>query len=51
MQEAKDRGLTQDERGQHQPKGREDAPKPGVIEQKEAADQQVESPGEPAGGE
>jgi hypothetical protein len=49
MQETKDRGLTPDERGQPQPKS--NAQKPGVKEQKEAADQQVESPGEPAGGE
>jgi hypothetical protein len=51
MQTSKDRGLTRDERGQCQPKNKEDAQKPGVKEQKEAADQEVESPGEPAGGE
>ena len=51
MQKSNDRGLTRDERGQRQPKSKEDAQKPGVKEQKEAADEQVESPGEPAGGE
>jgi hypothetical protein len=51
MQKSKDHGLTRDERGQHQPRGEEDAQKPGVKEQKEAAAEQVESPGEPAGGE
>jgi len=51
MQTSKDRGLTPDNHGQRQPKSEEGAQKPGVKEQKEAADQQIESPGEPAGGE
>jgi hypothetical protein len=51
MQKNDDRGLTPDEPGQRQPKSKEDAQKPGVKEQKEAADQRIESPGEPAGGE
>jgi hypothetical protein len=51
MRKSKDRSLTRDERGQRRPKSKEDAQKPGMKEQKDAADQQVESPGEPAGGE
>jgi hypothetical protein len=51
MQNNKDHGLTRDERGQDQPKDKDGAQKLGVKEQKEAANQQVESPGEPAGGE
>jgi hypothetical protein len=51
MQKRKDHGVTRDERGQDQPKSKDDAQKLGVKEQKEAADRQVESPGEPAGGE
>jgi hypothetical protein len=51
MQKTKDRGQAPDEHGRGQPKNREDAQKPGMKEQKDAADQQVESPGEPAGGE
>jgi hypothetical protein len=51
MQTSKDRGLTPDEHGRGQPKIKEGAQKPGMKEQKEAADQQVESPGEPASGE
>jgi hypothetical protein len=47
----KDHGVVQDECGQDQPKDKHEAQKPGVKEQKEAAEQQVESPGEPAGGE
>jgi hypothetical protein len=47
----KDHGIVQDERGQDQPKDKRTAQKAGVKEQKEAAKQQVESPGEPAGGE
>jgi hypothetical protein len=50
MQKSDDRGLSRDQRGQPQPKSKEDA-RPGVKEQKEAAAQPVESPGEPAGGE
>jgi hypothetical protein len=51
MQKSKDRGLTRDQSRQDHPKSNEDAQKPVVKEQKEAAAQQVESPGEPAGGE
>jgi hypothetical protein len=47
----KDHGVVQDERGQDQPKDKNEAQKLGVKEQKEAAEQQVESPGEPVGGE
>jgi len=50
MQKTDDRGLSRDQHGQPQPKSKEDA-RPGVKEQKEAAAQPVESPGEPAGGE
>jgi hypothetical protein len=46
-----DNDIIQDERGQDQPKNKEAAQKRGVKEQKEAAKQQQESPGEPAGGE
>jgi hypothetical protein len=48
---AKDQGIVQDERGPDQPKDKERAQKPGLKEQKEAAERQPESPGEPAGGE
>ena len=51
MQKSKDRVLERDERGQDQPKNKDDAQKLGVKEQKEAAVQQIESPGEPASGE
>jgi hypothetical protein len=47
----KDNGIVQDDRGQDQPKDKQTAQKAGLEEQKEAAAQQVESPGEPAGGE
>jgi hypothetical protein len=47
----KDNGIVQDDRGQDQPKDKQTAQKAGLKEQKEAAAQQVESPGEPAGGE
>lgn len=47
----KDHGVIQDERGQDQPEDKNEAQKLGVKEQKEAAEQQVKSPGEPAGGE
>jgi hypothetical protein len=47
----KDNGVTQDDRGQDQPKDKNAAQKLGLKEQKEAVEQQVESPGEPAGGE
>ncbi len=46
-----DHGIVQDDRGQDQPKDKQTAQKAGLKEQKEAAKQQVESPGEPAGGE
>ena len=48
---AKDYGVVQDERGQDQPKNEKTAQKVGLKEQQEAAKQQQESPGEPAGGE
>jgi hypothetical protein len=48
----KDHGVVQDERGQDdQPNDKQTAQKAGLKEQKEAAQQQIESPGEPAGGE
>jgi hypothetical protein len=47
----KDHGIVQDERGRDQPKDKNQAQKLGVKEQKEAAERQVESPREPAGGE
>jgi hypothetical protein len=62
----KQQGIVKDGRGQDQPKTKADAQElgvkkptgeklqsqqPGVKEQKESAEQQVESPGEPAGGE
>lgn len=46
-----DHGVVQDDRGQDQPKDKKSAQKLGVKEQKESAKQQVESPGQPAGGE
>jgi hypothetical protein len=46
-----DHGVIQDGRGQDQPKDKKSAQKLGVKEQKEAAKQQVESPGQPASGE
>jgi hypothetical protein len=46
-----DHGVVQYERGQDQPKSKKNSQKLGVKEQKEAAKQQVESPGQPAGGE
>jgi hypothetical protein len=46
-----DHGVVQDERGQDQPKNKDAAQKLGLKQQKEAAEQQPESPGEPAGGE
>jgi hypothetical protein len=47
----KDHGVVQDERGQDRPNDKNSAQKLGVKEQKEAAERQPESPGEPAGGE
>lgn len=47
----KDHGIVQDERGQDQPRDKEAAQKLGQKQQREAAEQQVESPGQPAGGE
>lgn len=47
----KDHGIVQDERGRDQPKDKNQAQKLGVKEQKEAAERQVKSPREPAGGE
>jgi hypothetical protein len=46
-----DHGIVQDERGQDQPKDKETAHRAGLKEQKDAVKEQVESPGEPAGGE
>ncbi len=46
-----DHGIIQDERGQDQPKDKETAQKAGLKEQQDSAKQQVESPGQPAGGE
>jgi hypothetical protein len=51
QQKSLDHGVIQDERGQDQPKSKKHAQKLGVKEQKEAAQEQVEFPGEPAGGE
>jgi hypothetical protein len=47
----KDNGAVQEERGQDQPKDKKPAQKAGLKEQQEAAKQQQQSPGEPAGGE
>jgi hypothetical protein len=47
---AKDQGIAQ-ERGQVQPKDKERAQQPGLKEQREAAENQPQSPGEPAKGE
>jgi hypothetical protein len=47
----KNNGVIQDDRGQDQPKNKNAAQKLGLKEQKDAAEQEVESPGEPAGGE
>jgi hypothetical protein len=45
-------GIVRDERGQDQPKDKDRAQKSsGLKEQKEAAQNQPQSPGEPAGGE
>ena len=45
-------GIVRDERGQDQPKDKDRAQKSsGLKEQKEAAENQPQSPGEPAGGE
>ena len=46
----KEHGVVQDEGGQDQPKDKERAQKPGLKEQREAAEQQPQSPGEPAEG-
>ena len=51
MQQNKDHGVTQDDRGQDQTKDKQTAQQAGLKEQQEAAKEQVESPGEPAGGE
>jgi len=48
---ARDNGIVQDERGQDQPKDKKRAQQPGLKEQRDAAESQPESPGEPAGGE
>jgi hypothetical protein len=47
----KDQGICQDERGQDQPKDKKRSQQPGLKEQREAAETQPQSPGEPAKGE
>jgi hypothetical protein len=47
----KDHGITQDDRGQDQPKDKRTAQQAGLKKQQRAAKEQVESPGESAGGE
>ena len=47
----KDHGIVEDEKGQDQPKDKKRAQQSGLKEQKDAAEQQPELPGEPAGGE
>ena len=44
----KDQDICQDERGQDQPKDKKRAQRPGLKEQREAAETQPQSPGEPA---
>jgi hypothetical protein len=53
QRQQKQHGVVQDERGQDQPKDKEKAQKSGVgiKEQREAAERQPPSPGEPAEGE
>ena len=46
-----DQGIVQDERGQDQPKDKKRAQQPGLKEQREAAETQPSSPGQPANGE
>lgn len=46
----KDQGIVQDERGQDQPKDRKRAQQSGLKEQREAAEREPQSPGEPAEG-
>ena len=49
---AKDQhGITKDDKAQEQPTDKESAQSAGVKEQKEAAKNTPEAPGEPAGGE
>ena len=45
---AKDQGIVRDERGQDQPKDKERAQKAGLKEQREAAEREPPSPGEPS---
>jgi len=47
----KKHGVVRDERGQDQPKDKDRAQQAGLREQKEAAEQQSQWPGEPAKGE
>ena len=47
----KDQGIVKDERGQDQPKDKKRAQQSGLKEQREAAENQPPSPGEPAKGE
>jgi hypothetical protein len=48
---AKDQGIDPDEREQDQPRGKRRAQQPGLKEQREAAEREPQSPGEPAKGE
>ena len=51
-QDASGQGIVRDQRGQDQPKDKERAQlTPGQKAQKDAAESQPQSPGEPAGGE
>lgn len=47
----KQQGIVKDERGQIQPEDKASAQKAGLKEQREAAEKQPQSPGEPAAGE
>ena len=51
MVQDKDQGIVKDERGQDQTKDKRRAQQPGLKEQREAAENQPQSPGEPAHGE
>jgi hypothetical protein len=51
MKNNKGHGVTQDDGGQDQPKDKRTAQHAGLKKQQEAAKEQVESRGEPAGGE
>lgn len=45
---SKDHGIVRDQRGQEQPKDKERAQQAGLREQREAAEREPQSPGEPA---